>query len=589
MTLETVGLILLAVTGAPIVWRTLRGAVRGHFASDIVATLAITVAFVMREPIAGLVIVLMQTGGEMLERYAARRASRALQSLIDASPHTAHRLHAETVEDIAVDDVLVGDLLVVRPGELVPVDSVVVTGTSWVDASRLTGESVPVDVAPGAPLMSASINGDHPITIRATALASESEYARIVQLVRSAQESKAPLQRLADRYAVWFTPLTLAVCALAFAFTQDWERVLAVLVVATPCPLILATPVAIVGGINHAARHGIIVRHGGALEALARVNVAVFDKTGTLTIGRPDVSRVVAWPPFDRMRVLQLAAGVEQGSGHLLARSIVDAARREKHNAMLSARDIAEIPGRGVSGIVQDRKVLVGSRALVQERGAAADALNALEGNGSGEGTAPARRDGKLRSFVIVDGSVAGVIEFADMVRPGVSATFARLRAMGIQRTLLLSGDNPAYVAAVASEVGISEARGDLLPQEKVAEVERLDATGAHVLMVGDGVNDAPALSRADVGVALASHGRGIASESADVVLLKDDVAGVADAIEIGRKTMHVARQSILVGLGLSGIAMGFAAFGLIAPLVGALIQEAIDVAVIVNALRTSR
>lgn len=586
MSLETVGLILLGVTGAPIVWRTLRGALRGHFASDLVATLAIVTALALRQPIAGLVIVLMQTGGEMLEQYAARRASRALQELVDASPHTAHRLHADVVEDIAVDDARVGDLLLVRPGELVPVDAEVVTGTGWVDASRLTGESVPIDVGPGAPLMSGSVNGDHPITIRATALASESEYARIVELVRSAQASKAPLQRLADRYAVWFTPLTLAVCGLAFAFSNDWERVLAVLVVATPCPLILATPVAIVGGISHAAKHGIIVRHGGALEALARVNVAVFDKTGTLTIGRPEVSRVVGMPPFDRATVLQLAAAVEQGSGHLLARSIVDAARRENQNLLLAARDVAEIPGRGVSGMVHNRSLLVGSRGLVVERGADTEALNALEGNGGG--AAPGQTV-KLRSFVLVDGNVAGAIEFADVVRPGVARTFARLRNMGLERTLLLSGDNPDYVASVASEVGITEARGDLLPEDKVAEVERLDAMGAHVLMVGDGVNDAPALTRADVGIALASHGRGIASESADVVLLRDDVAGVADAIEIGRKTMRVARQSILVGLALSGVAMGFAAFGLIAPVLGALIQEAIDVAVIVNALRTSR
>ena len=583
MSLESVGLILLVVAAAPLVWRTLRGALRGHFATDIVATLAIVAAVALREPIAGLVVVLMQTGGEMLERYAARRASRALHELEDASPQHAHRLVGDRVDDIRAEDVRPGDILLIRPGELVPADGAVVDGRSWIDASRLTGESVPLDVAPGAPLMSGSINGDHPITMRATALASESEYARVVELVRSAQASKAPLQRLADRYAVWFTPLTLAVCVIAFAVSQDWMRVLAVLVVATPCPLILATPVAIVGGINHAAKHGIIVRQGGALEALARVNVAIFDKTGTITIGRPEANRVVAMPPFDRATVLQLAAGVEQGSGHLLARSIVDAARRENPNLLLAASDVEEVPGRGVAGVVQGRRVMVGSAALVAEHGGAEDAMRALE-RSDGRGTTT-----KLRSFVLVDGEVAGAIEYADVIRPGVARTFERLRRLGVGRTLLLSGDDSAYVASVADEVGIREARGNLLPQDKVREVERLEAEGAAVLMVGDGVNDAPALSRADVGVALASHGRGIASESADVVLLKDDVAGVADAIEIGRKTMHVARQSILVGLGLSGIAMGFAAFGFIAPVVGALIQEAIDVTVIVNALRTSR
>ena len=585
MNLRTAGLILLVVAAAPLVWRTFRGALRGHFATDIVATLAIVTAVLLRQPIAGLVIVLMQTGGEMLERYAARRASRALQELEDASPQHAHRMVDDRFDDIRADEVRPGDMLLVRPGELVPADGEVVQGRSWIDASRLTGESVPVDVAPGARLMSGSINGDHPITMRATALASESEYARVVELVRSAQASKAPLQRLADRYAVWFTPLTLIVCVVAFVISHDWLRVLAVLVVATPCPLILATPVAIVGGINHAAKHGIIVRHGGALEALARVNVAVFDKTGTLTIGRPEVSRVVAMPPFDRATVLQLAAGVEQGSGHLLARSIVDAARHENPHALLAARDIREFPGRGVAGVVQARKVVVGSAALLGEQGARHGAFDSLESSGDGRPDSAA----KLRTFVLVDGAVAGAIEFADVVRPGVARTFERLRTLGIGKTMLLSGDNPEYVASVAAEVGIEDARGDLLPEDKLREVERLDATGAHVLMVGDGVNDAPALSRADVGVALASHGRGIASESADVVLLKDDVAGVADAIEIGRKTMRVARQSILFGLGLSGVAMGFAAAGMIAPVMGALIQEAIDVAVIVNALRSSR
>ena len=576
MRLEQLGLVVLIAAGAPLVWRTLRGALRGHFASDIVATLAIVAAVALREPIAGLVIVLMQTGGEMLERYAARRASRALQELVDASPHVAHRVGAAGVEDVAADDVRVGDMMLVRPGELVPTDSVVEAGNSWIDASRLTGESTPVSAGPGTKLMSGSVNGDHPLTVRAAALAKDSEYARIVELVRSAQESKAPLQRLADRYAVWFTPVTIIVCAIAFGLTHDWTRVLAVLVVATPCPLILATPVAVVGGINHAARHGIIVRHGGALEALAGVTVAVFDKTGTLTVGRPEVSAVIPAPPFDRSTVLHLAAAVEQGSGHLLGRSIVSAAQNENGRAMLTATSVADIPGRGVRGVVNGRHVTVGSRAVALEHLPAA-ALGAL-----GRGDA-------LRAFVLVDGDAAGIIEFADTVRPGVRATFERMRALGIRRSLLLSGDDPAYVTAVAAEVGIADARGDLLPEDKVIVVEQLERAGERVLMVGDGVNDAPALSRAHVGVALAAHGRGIASESADVVLLKDDVSGVADAIEIGRKTMRVARQSILVGLGLSVVAMGFAAAGLIAPVLGALIQETIDVAVIVNALRTSR
>jgi len=575
---ETVGLVVLVLAGAPIVWRTLRGALRGHFATDIVATLAIVAAVLLRQPLAGLVIVLMQTGGEMLERYAARRASRALEELEDARPHTAHRVRNDRVEDIAADDVRAGDTLIIRPGELVPADCVVTSGTSWVDQSRLTGESVPIEVGAKTKLMSGSINGDRPVTVRATAPAGESQYAKIVELVRSAQASKAPLQRIADRYALWFTPFTLVVCAAAFALTGDWTRVLAILVVATPCPLILAAPVAIVGGISHAARHGIIVRHGGALEALSRVTVAVFDKTGTLTIGRPEVSRVVAAPPWSATEVVRLAAALEQGSGHLLARSIVAEAHRV-NGALPKALEVTDAAGRGVTGTVAGKRVSVGSRSFTLEQSALDESrLRTLE-NG----------DSALRAFVLVDGAPAGAIEFADSLRPNIAPTFRRLRQAGVERTLLLSGDNPRYVHDVARAVGITEARGDMLPQDKVDVVAQLERAGEHVLMVGDGVNDAPALSRAAVGVALAAHGRGIASESADVILLEDDVSGVAEAIEIGRKTMRVARQSIVVGLVLSGVAMVFAAFGMISPVIGAALQEGIDVAVILNALRTSR
>jgi heavy metal translocating P-type ATPase len=578
MTLHDVGMLVLVVAGAPIVWRTARGMLRRRFAADVVASFAIVTAVILREPIAGLVIVLMQAGGEYLERYAARRASRALEELEDARPQKAHRFRGDSTEEIGADDVLPGDLLLVRPGEMVPVDCVVTDGESWMDQSRLTGESVPVAVRPGTAIMSASINGDRPVTVRATARAAESQYAKIVELVRSAQESKAPLQRIADRYAVWFTPFTLAVCAVTFAVTGDWERVLAILVVATPCPLILATPVAIVGGISHAARHRIIVRHGGALEALARVTAAIFDKTGTLTVGRPEVQRVVTASPWDAMTVLRLAGAVESGAGHQLGRSIVHAATRQG-TGLPRARKVVESPGRGIAGVVMDRHVAVGARSWITELSpSAAAGLARLDAHSE-----------VLRSFVTVDGAAAGTIEFEDVIRPDVAATFARLRAAGLHKTILLSGDNAAHVRAVAQRVGIADARGDLLPEDKVAVVAQLQHAGERVLMVGDGVNDAPALSRADVGVALAAHGRGIASESADVILLEDDISLVAEAIEIGRKTMRIARQSILVGLGLSAVAMGFAAAGMIPPVIGAALQEAIDVAVILNALRTSR
>jgi heavy metal translocating P-type ATPase len=438
---------------------------------------------------------------------------------------------------------------------------------------------MPVSAAPGAGVLSGSLNLDGPLTIRATAPASESQYARIVELVRTAQQSKSPLQRLADRYAVWFTPFTLLVCAAAYLLTEDSVRVLAVLVVATPCPLILATPVAVVGGINRAARRGIIFRHGSALEQLAGITVAVFDKTGTLTIGRPRVARVLAAPSYTEAEVLRLAGGVEHGSGHLLARTLCEevAARRI---APAEAREVTESPGEGVTGRAGDRRVTVGGWAYVlrQHPGAEAGLRAALAADGAGA----------LRAYVAVDGLGAGVIEYADRIRSGIPGFLATLRRLGVRRALLLSGDDQANATAVGLAIGTDEAHGGLLPGEKVAFVQRLVKRGERVLMVGDGTNDAPALSSATVGMALASGGGGITAEAADAVILADDPTRIAEAIAISRRTLRLARQSIWVGLGLSGVAMVAASLGYIPPVAGALLQEGIDVAVILNALRAS-
>ncbi|HET6763135.1 MAG TPA: HAD-IC family P-type ATPase, partial [Longimicrobiaceae bacterium] len=350
----------LVLTGVPVVWRTVRGMLRGHFASDVVAMLAVAAAMALRQPLAGLVIVLMQTGGEALEAYARGRASDAVRELEEAAPRHARVVRGDAVVEVDADDVLAGDLLLVRPGELIPCDGVVEQGHSQVDASRLTGEPVPVGAGPGTEVMSGSVNGHSPLRIRASAPAREGRYARIVQLVRAAQESKAPIQRLADRYAVWFTPVTVVVCAVAWGLSGDPLRALAVLVVATPCPLILATPVAIIGGINRAARRQVIVRQGGALEQLAQVTVAVFDKTGTLTVGLPSVQGVTPAPGVDAGHALCLAAAVEQGSGHLLARTLVQAAERTGA-PIPTAEHVVESAGRGVRGRVGGHDVAVGS------------------------------------------------------------------------------------------------------------------------------------------------------------------------------------------------------------------------------------
>ena len=521
----------------------------------------------------------MQTGGEALERYAEGRASDAVRQLEAAAPRTAERIGPLAVEELPADAVVPGDELLIRPGAMVPCDGVVLHGRSHVDASRLTGEPVPLTGEPGVVLRSGSINLESPLTIRVTAPARESQYAKIVELVRTAQASKSPIQRLADRYAVWFTPLTLLICAAAWLLSGDPVRVLAVLVVATPCPLIIATPVAIIGGINRAARRGIVFRHGTALEQLGGIRVAVFDKTGTLTIGRPEIARVLSADGIGPGELLRLAAGVEQGSGHLLARMVVEEAAR-RGIAPEASRDVVEAPGQGVTGNVGGRRVTVGGWLFVsgQEPGSAATLRQMME----------RERRQALRAYVAVDGRAAGVIEYADHPRPGLAAFLDRLRTLGVRRTVLLSGDNQVNVDQVAREVGIGEGHGELLPEAKVAFIHRLIKSGERVVMMGDGTNDAPALSAATVGVALASGGGGITAEAADAVILADDPTRLADAIEISRRTLRLARQSIWVGLGLSAAAMAVASLGYIPPTVGALLQEGIDVAVILNALRAS-
>lgn len=568
-------LIGLLVLGLPVVWRTVAGAFQGRFAADLVASLAILTALLLQQPLPGLVVILMQTGGEALEHYAAGRASRAVEQLEAAAPRRANRLRGSTVEEIPAEQVCLGDLVLVRPGEMVPCDGAVVRGYSHIDQSRLTGEPLPVTAEPGTRLMSGSLNLEGPLTVEAQAVASESQYAKIVQLVRSAEGSKSPLQRMADRYAIAFTPITLAVCAVAYLASHDPTRVLAVLVVATPCPLILAAPVAMIGGINRAARRSIIIRHGEALERLGQVTAALIDKTGTLTIGRPAVTTVIPVAPFEADQILGYAAAVDADAGHLLARSIV-AAAYERGLAIPAATDVKERPGQGVTGRVDGHDITLGARSFVS---ACHPELSLARWNGAATG---------LRAWLAVDGAPGGVIEFADRLRPEAHGLVEALSRLGLRRIILVTGDHLGHARAVADAVGIPEVRADLLPADKVSVVEELERAGERVLMMGDGTNDAPALMRASVGVALAAHGGGITAEAADAVVLADDANRVAEAVQISRRTMAIARQSVWAGLGLSGLAMVVAAFGYIPPIMGAILQEAIDVAVILNALRAS-
>jgi heavy metal translocating P-type ATPase len=569
----------LVIGGAPLVWTTVRGMLRGQFASDVVAMLAIVAAVGMNEPFAGVLVVLMQSGGEALDAYAFRRASSSLETLLARAPRRARRKQGNHLEEIDVDAVVVGDELAVRPGELIPVDGTLLTAEAEVDESALTGEPLPRSKQAGDGLLSGSVNTGGAFEMRADAESSQSQYARIVALVRQAQEEKAPIVRLADRYAVWFTPLTLVMCGVGWAITGDPRTILAVLVVATPCPLILAAPIAVLSGINRAAHAGIIVKGGVAIEQIGRAQAVVFDKTGTLTYGSPTVERVVPLDGLAPQDVLHKAASVEQLSSHLLGRTMAQAAQAQ-HGPLPLPDHFEEVPGRGVVGRLDGEHILVGSPQFLRER-LGDDRMVALAHEGGAHAGAT-----QLAAFVAIDHRPAGVVLFSDQLRPGVPDMIARLRALGVQRTVMLTGDRLASARPVAEAAGVDDVAADLLPDDKVAALTDLMTRYDPVVMVGDGINDAPALATATVGVAMGAHGTAISAEAADVVLLVDDVTRVGDAVAIGQRTRRIALQSIYIGIGVSFVLMVIAAFGYIPAPIGALFQEVLDVVVILNALR---
>jgi heavy metal translocating P-type ATPase len=576
------GRIVLIVTmtaGAiPIVWQTVRGMIHGHFASDVVASLAIVGAGITQEYIAGCVIVLMQTGGESLEAYAVRHASTSLEALLSRAPRIAHRLAREQLTDVPVGDVEVDDKLVIRPGEIVPVDALVTSGTSAIDESALTGEATPVTKRPGDELLSGSICQDGALQVRAIRTSKNSQYEQIVLLVQSAQEQKAPVARVADRYAVIFTPITLAMCGLAYVITREPSAMVAVLVVATPCPLILATPVAIISGVNRAARRGIIVKSGSAIEIVGRVKAAVFDKTGTLTSGLPVVSGVLPLDGVDRNSIVLMAAGLEQASSHPMARALVAEARTVGIQLPIPD-DVVESAGQGVVGHVQGHQVTVGSAAFAMQGGLITeDAVSVARSS--------VRADGDATAIVGVDGRATALITFTDKLRPAVPDLLRRLKDLGISEMVMLTGDDRLTAEKIAREAGITRVHADLLPGQKVEAICSLERTLGPVMMVGDGINDAPALATATIGIGLGARGAAVSAEAADIVITTDDIERVADSVEIGRHTLLIAHQSIWVGLGLSSFMMVIAAFGGIPPTIGALLQEVLDVSVILNALR---
>ncbi|WP_426225949.1 heavy metal translocating P-type ATPase [Pseudarthrobacter sp. DSP2-3-2b1] len=550
---------------------------RGRWGIDLLALTAIASTVAVGEYVAALIIVLMLAGGEALEEIAQGRATRELRSLLERVPQTAHReLPGMPPEDIPAGEVRPGDILLVKPSEVVPVDGLLLSATGAFDESTLTGESLPAEHVEGDALLSGSVNGEDAVHMKATSTAKDSQYSQIVALVQEAAASRPPVVRLADRYAVPFTLLAFALAGVGWYFSGDPVRFAQVLVVATPCPLLIAAPVAFLAGTSRAAQAGIIIKNGGTLEQLARVRTAVFDKTGTLTHGRPTLHGV--WVPqaargmISEDRLLQLAASAEQYSSHVLASSVIDAARHRGLD-LLPGSNATEHATQGVTASCGGRTVVVGKPDFVRS---VASGFEEADLGG-----------GQLAVYVGVDGRFAGALIMSDPLRANAVDTLAYLRRLGIQDTLLLTGDAPATAQKIAAQAGISRFQASCLPGDKVSVVAGLRERP--VMMVGDGVNDAPVLAAADVGVAMGAKGSTAASESADVVIMLDDLSKAALAVDIGQRTIRIALASIWTGILLSIGLMIAAVFGYIPAVAGALLQELVDLATILNALRALR
>jgi heavy metal translocating P-type ATPase len=566
---------LLAVAAigevCPLLWNMWQDLRAGTYGIDILAATAIIASVLLKQYWAAIVVVLMLTGGEALEDYAEHRAKSELDDLLARAPQTAHVIRKGKTLDVKVQELRVGDKLLIKAGEVVPADALVVEGLADFDESSLTGESLSQAKQAGSQLLSGSINLDGPVTAKATATAADSQYQQIIRLVRGAAAAQAPFVRLADRYSLPFTFMSFAAAGAVWALSGQAIRFLEVIIVATPCPLLLAAPIALISGMARASRYGIIVKSGSALERLAAAKSIAFDKTGTLTRGQLSVETVKAFGKFTKADVLGLAASLEQNSNHVVARAIVEDAGLQKIK-LNKAKQITEIAGRGLRANLRGQQVLVGRASLLQESGVK---LPAAAGSAKVNQTAV---------YVALDDQLVGLITFQDEIRPEAGATLDRLRQLGLSDIVMVTGDNQATAQSIARRLGIDHVYAEMLPADKLHVL--YESKQRPMAFVGDGVNDAPVLTAADVGIALGARGSTAASESADMVILPDDLGHVAAAVEIAKRTFAIARQSILAGIGLSLALMAVFATGHFPPLDGAILQEVVDVVVIFNALR---
>ncbi|WP_435874501.1 heavy metal translocating P-type ATPase [Roseinatronobacter sp.] len=552
-----------------------RSLAQGEVGLDIVAALSMSAALLFGETLAAAVVALMYSGGTFLESFAQGRARREMSDLLSRVPRTATRHRNGALDEVPLDDIAPGDLLLIRQGDVAPVDGTVESAGAMLDQSALTGESMPVRLAQGQDVMSGSTNAGEAFDLRVTRRAADSTYAGIVRLVEAAQKSKAPMARLADRYSLLFLAMTVALATAAWWFTGDPIRAVAVLVVATPCPLILAVPVALVAGLSRAAHFGVLIKGAKPLEALARITTLILDKTGTLTDGRPQIVSIDRHGDLSEDDILYFAAALDQASKHPIAQAIVGAAQA-RGIALPIPASVVETPGEGVAGTIEGRRVVVGGAGFVATQLGVADPESTVVEAGS------------VVVSLGVDGKLAGHIVMADALRAGTADLLSGLRRLGVGRILLATGDRRAVAEAVTEGLGLDAVRADLTPDQKVLLVLTERKNGP-VMMVGDGVNDAPALAAADIGVAMGARGAAASAEAADVVLLVDHLDRLLPGIEIAQRSRRIALESVAAGIGLSVVGMVAAAFGYLSPVQGALLQELIDVAVILNALRALR
>jgi heavy metal translocating P-type ATPase len=553
-----------------------RSLVAGRAGVDVIALLSMTGALLLGENLAAIVVAVMYAGGTLLEDFAVSRAERDLKALVDRAPRVAHRANLGQVEDVPVAEIGVGDTVLVRAGEVVPVDGVLSDPEATLDEAALSGEPIPVNKNRGEAIRSGAVNAGQTFLMEATATEGESTYAGIVRMATAAQTAKSPTIRLADRFALLLLPISVGLAGIAWMFSGDPVRALAVLVAATPCPLILAAPVAYIAGVARAARAGVLMKGGAALEALAQTRTVIFDKTGTLTVGGARLIEIETTPGWSADETLRLAASVEQASQHVVAAAIV-AAARERKLSIGAASDVHEAMGSGVAGDVEGHRVRAGSHSFVF----GSPAVSAW----SRRTLRRASLHSALTVFVAVDGAPAGAILLADELRREAPRTIHSLRAAGVSRIVMVTGDRAETAEAIGAALDLDSVLSERDPADKVEAVS-VEQALEPTLMVGDGINDAPALAAAHVGAAMGARGASASSEAADVVILVDRLDRVSEAVSIARRTHGVAFQSMAAGMAMSAVAMIAAALGWLAPVEGALTQEAIDVAVILNALR---